>query len=406
MNNKNFGRPRRLLLEITKFEFIRQVKKPSFWATVLLVPLMVVAMFLISYFMSPSTSELPTIDENTKIAITDDAGILPAGTPYQINGDKAAGIEMIKNGEVDLYFYIPADFETTKKVDFYHISEGLDLFNNDGQIIKTVLNQATAPKFTDLEVTALTGNFEVTDNKLTTTGEPSNAIGKAIIPFTILVIYFFYVTLFGGRLLMTVVEEKENRISEMILTSVSAKHLIVGKILAMMGLGIIQIFSLLIPVVVGVIIFRDNPMVSAILSSIEINPFTIITNLILLAFSTFLATGLLTYIGTITPTAKDASQFIGPVIIGVVFPLYFMQAFFAAEPSAFVQFLTFFPLSAPTAMMLRSAFGTLTLPELIIGLAEITILAIIVIRFTVTSFQKNAINFGFALPKFFKSRRH
>ena len=405
MNNKNFGRPRRLLLEITKFEFIRQVKKPSFWATVLLVPLMVVAMFLISYFMSPSTSELPTIDENTKIAITDDAGILPAGTPYQINGDKAAGIEMIKNGEVDLYFYIPADFETTKKVDFYHISEGLDLFNNDGQIIKTVLNQATAPKFTDLEVTALTGNFEVTDNKLTTTGEPSNAIGKAIIPFTILVIYFFYVTLFGGRLLMTVVEEKENRISEMILTSVSAKHLIVGKILAMMGLGIIQIFSLLIPVVVGVIIFRDNPMVSAILSSIEINPFTIITNLILLAFSTFLATGLLTYIGTITPTAKDASQFIGPVIIGVVFPLYFMQAFFAAEPSAFVQFLTFFPLSAPTAMMLRSAFGTLTLPELIIGLAEITILAIIVIRFTVTSFQKNAINFGFALPKFFKSRR-
>ena len=246
---------------------------------------------------------------------------------------------------------------------------------------------------------ALTGNFEVVDNKLTTTGEESKALGHAVIPITILVIFFFFVTLFGGRLLMTVVEEKENRISEMILTSVSTKHLIVGKIFSMMLLGLIQIATLIIPLIVMLIIYKDNQVVTMVLSQIVIDPITIISSLMLLVFSTFLATGLLTYIGTITPTAKDASQFIGPVIIGVVFPLYFMSAFMATEPSGFVYFLTYFPLSAPTAMMLRSAFGTLTTPELIIGLAEITILSAIVIKFTVKSFQKNAINFGLALPK-------
>lgn len=385
---------------VTKFEFVRQVKKPSFWATIILIPAMIVGMFVISMLVSNNNhAEGPTIDENTKILITDEAGILPKEYPMLSSVTKDEGIKKVTDGEIDLYFYIPANFKDEKKVDFYHISEGLEIFNMDGQLIKTILSQAVSPKFSELDVTALTGNFEITDNKLTATGEESNALGHAVIPITILVVYFFFVTLFGGRLLMTVVEEKENRISEMILTSVSTKHLIVGKIFSAMLLGLIQIATLIIPLIVMVIIYRDNPVVSMVLSQIVIDPVTIISNLALLVFSIFLATGLLTYIGTITPTAKDASQFIGPVIISVVFPLYFMSAFLATEPSGFVYFLTYFPLSAPTALMLRSAFGTLTTPELIIGLAEITVLSIIVIKVTVKSFQRNAINFSFALPK-------
>lgn len=390
----------KMLWTVTKFEFIRQIKKPSFWATIILIPAMVIGMFVISMLVSSSNASTdPSINEDTKVAITDEAGILPKEFPMLANGSKEDEIKKVVDGETDLYFYIPADFKEGKKVDFYHVSEGLELFNMDGQAIKAILKQAVSSKFSDLDITVLTGGFDVTDNKLTTTGEESKALGRAVIPLTILVIFFFFVTLFGGRLLMTVVEEKENRISEMILTSVSTKHLIVGKIFSMMLLGLIQIATLIIPLIVMLIIYKDNQIVNMVLSQIVIDPITIITNLALLAFSTFLTTGFLTYIGTITPTAKDASQFIGPVIIGVVFPLYFMSAFMATEPSGFVYFLTYFPLSAPTALMLRSAFGTLTTPELLIGLAEIAILSVIVIRFTVRSFQRNAINFGMALPK-------
>lgn len=388
------------LWTVTKFEFVRQVKKPSFWATIILIPAMIIGMFLISMLISNNNkADGPTIDENTKIVVTDEAGILPKESPLVAKITKEEGSKKVVDGEIDLYFYIPADFKDTKKVEFYHVSEGLELFNMDGQAIKSILSQSVSPKFSDLDVLALTGNFEVNDNKLTKTGEESKALGHAVIPIIVLVVFFFFVTLFGSRLLMTVVEEKENRISEMILTTVSTKHLIVGKIFSMMLLGIIQIMTLIIPVVAMAIIYKDNPMVSMILSQMVIDPITIITNLALLVFSIFLTTGFLTYIGTITPTAKDASQFIGPVIIGVVFPLYFMSAFMATEPSGFVYFLTYFPLSAPTALMLRSVFGTLTTPELVIGLIEIAILSAIVIRFTVKSFQQNAINFSLSLPK-------
>ncbi|MBQ8985280.1 ABC transporter permease [Candidatus Saccharibacteria bacterium] len=392
------------LLKVVKFEFIRQIKKPSFWATIILIPLLVVGMMAISFMTSGGVKANPTLDENTKVAITDEVGILPKEMPIVVDYTREEGKNKVIDKELDLYFYIPADFKESKKVDFYHISEGLEIFNNDGQAIKGILNQAVASEFDVVDVLALTGQFDVVDNKLTATGEVSNALGKAIIPFVFLVCFFFLITLFGGRMLMTVVEEKENRISEMILTTVSTKHLIVGKIIAMMLLGVIQILTLIIPVIVAVIIYRDNEIVSGILSTIEIDPVSIIINLALFILSVFLSIGFLTYIGTITPTAKDASQFIGPVIIGVVFPLYFMQSFMATDPNFLVYFLTYFPLSAPTALMLRSAFGTLSSPELIIGLVEIAILSFIVIRATVHSFQKNAINFGIVLPKFLRRR--
>lgn len=393
------------LLSVVKFEFIRQIKKPSFWATILLIPLMVVAMFAISMLTSKDSHSDVKLNEDTKVAITDEAGVMPKENPMLVNYSEEEGKQKVVSGETDLFFYIPADFKDTKTVSFYHVSEGLELFNMDGQAIKGILNQSVAPKFKDLDVLALTGSFEVKDNKLTKTGEESNALGKAIIPIVFFVLFFFLVTLFGGRMLMTVVEEKENRISEMILTTVSTKHLIVGKILSMMLLGVVQMLAIIIPVIAAVIIYKDNEIVSTILSSIELDPVTIISNVLLFLFSVFLVTGCLTYIGTITPTAKDASQFIGPVIIGVVFPLYFMSAFMATEPGGFVYFLTYFPLTAPSAMMLRGIFGTLTTPEFIIGLIEIAILSAIVIRVTVKSFQRNAINFNMAMPKLFKSSK-
>lgn len=388
------------ILKVMKFEVVRQLKKPAFWAAILLIPLLIGGIYFLSFVLGQDAVDMnPEIGEDTKIAITDDAGVFGSEMPYIINGDKEYGVEMVKNGEVDLYFYIPADFEETKKAEFYHISEGLDLFNFDGNILKALLKQNAMTKVDALDVISLTGDFEIVDNKLAANGEDANALGKAVIPIAILVIFFLFITLFGNRFLMAVVEEKENRISEMILTAVSAKHLIVGKILAMMVLGVIQIAVFVIPVVCLIYLNRENDMVAMVLGSIEIDPAAIAMNVILFVASVFFYAGACTFVGSLVSTARDASSFIGPAIIAMVFPLYFMQLFFVAEPSALVYFLTYFPLSAPIALMLRSAFGTLTTAEFIIGVAEVTIIAVVAIRLAVMTFQKNAINFETVKPK-------
>ncbi len=391
--------------KVAKFEIIRQLKKPAFWAATLLMPLLIGGIYFVSFISGQHAAEgqNPVLDENTKVAITDEAGVFSANAPFVINGDKEYGIEKIKNGEVDLYYYIPEDFLESKKAEFYHISEGLEIFNNDGNILKGLLLQDASSRVDSLDVLALTGGYEIVDNKLTKDGSESNALGKAIIPFFIGVVFFMFIALCGNRFLMTVVEEKENRISELILTSVSSKHLIVGKIIAMLVLGMVQILALVIPVLIIVFVNRDNQFINMIVSSIEIDPIMLTLSLVLFVASVVFYAGACTYVGSLVSTARDASSFIGPAIIMMVFPLYFMQMFMM-EPNTIVQIMTYFPFSAPVALMLRSGFGTISTAEFAIGILVVVVSSVVVIRMAVKSFQKNAINFSIVKPKLLKRR--
>ena len=393
------------IFKVTKFEITRQLKKPAFWAATLLIPLLIGFIYFISFVSSSEVDQEPTFDENTKIAITDDAKVLSNQTPYLIKGDKTQGIEMVKNGEADYYFYIPPDFAETKKTEFYHISNGLEIFNNNANILRSILASNASTHVDTLDVIALTNSYEVEDHKITTDGSDTNALGKAIIPFFIGILFFMFIALCGNRFLMTVVEEKENRISEMILTSISSKHLIIGKIISLLVLGFIQIAVLATPVLIIAFLNRDSALLNPILSIIEINPLTITLSIILFIASSIFYAGVCTFVGSLVSTARDASSFIGPAIIIMVLPLYFMQLFMATEPNFLVQFFTYFPFSAPIALMLRNGFGTLSTLEFCLGIIIVIISAIIAIRLAIRSFQKNSINFNIALPKFLRSHK-
>ena len=390
------------VLKVMKFEIVRQVKKPMFWVAILAMPVLICGGFLISALANSGAEGAKTVGDDTKIAITDEAGILPVDNPFKMYDSKDAGIEAVKEKKVDLYYYVPADFAETKKVESYRISDGLGIFDQQAETLKGILAEYVRQEVTDLEALALTGEYVINDNKFTSSGEDSNALGKAIIPAVFLVAFFIFVCVFGNRMLMTVVEEKENRVSEMLLTAVSARHLIIGKILALLTLGMIQILALLIPLAVLVAMNAENEMVAAVMGIIVVDPMSLISCILLFIFSILLFAGLCTYIGAITPTAKDASQFIGPIIIGVMMPLYFTQTFLSGEANGLVEFLTYFPLSAPISLMMRVAVGSITVPGLIAGIVEMIVLSVIVIRMTITTFQKNAINFSVAVPKFLK----
>ncbi len=386
---------------VTKFEIVRQLKKPSFWLSVLLVPAFMGLMALIGYFGAES-SVTEEMSEDTTIAILDEAGVLPKENPFALYETKEEGTAAVKNGDVDLFYYIPADFAESRKLEFYQVADGLHLFDFSSEAIKGILRNFVGAALPEKDVLAITGDYEIETTQFTSSGEDANVLGRAIVPGAILLAFFLFLVLGGNRLTMTIVEEKENRISEMILTAVSPKTLIVGKIIAMIALGFIQILAFMIPVIVLIVLNRDNSMVSAIISSIEIDPLMIIASVVLFLFSILFITGILTLVGAATPNAREASNFMAPAIIGSVFPFYFMQIFLAGEITPLVTFITFFPLSAPTGLMLRNTLGTLSVPELIFGLIEIAMISVLMIYLTTRTFQKNAINFS--MPKLFRKK--
>jgi ATP-dependent Na+ efflux pump len=396
---------------VAKFEVIRQLKKPSFWIALFLLPVVIIGFIGLSSLSNSSfgndiSKNNKTANENT-FGITDKAGVInEASLTEKVSKieTKEEGIEKVKNGEIKEYYYIPEDFFESKKVEGYNVStDGGSLFVQSVGNITSLLTASAMMRVSPIDASILTNQIKVENTTFDENGEKANLLGKAIIPIAVLAIYYILVCVFGNRMLLAVVEEKENRISEMILTAVSAKELIIGKIIALIVLGFLQMAVFIVPVIIFVLINHDNPMVSNVVGMVEFEPISFIMNIALLIFSYFLFAGFSVLVGSMMPTARDASQYISIVIIGSMLPFFFMNTVISSNVNIMTYALSYFPLSAPIAMMLRNAFGLLPWYEFMIGIIEIGAFSAITIYLATKSFQKNAINFS--LPKLRLKRR-
>ena len=202
--------------------------------------------------------------------------------------------------------------------------------------------------------------------------------------------FYILIVVLGNRLTAAMVEEKENRISELILTSIKPIHLIVGKIISLMILGLIQLTVLIVPLIIAYIIAIQYDAVPGNIV-LTFDALTIAEYLILLFASYFLFTSLCVIIGTITSSAKDANSFMGVIVILTILPMFFISSFASHDIQPFTYFLTYFPPSAPLAIMLRGVFGTLPDWELLVGLVDIIVFGFIFSRIATAIFCRNAI---------------
>ncbi len=389
--------------KVTKFEVVRQLKKPSFWIALLALPILMVGMSGLSILSSNSLSNNIASQkdkvEDVKLGITDKANLI-SDSLYNEKikkiADKETGISAVKNGEIDEYFYIADNFLQEKVIEEYtkeRENESLVAGSGSGNI-KNLLGASVGSRVSPSDITILTNSYKINTTKFDKKGNKANPMGRAVVPIIVLAIFYLLVCVFGNKMLMAVVEEKENRISEMILTAVSARDLIIGKIIALILLGFLQMSVFLIPSVLLLYLNRENPMISNVIGMIEFEPIPLIMNIVLLLFSYFMYTGASTLVGALVPTAREASQYIGIVIMGVMIPFFFISSVITAEPNFMTYILSYFPLSAPIALMLRNAFGFLPWYEFLIGIVEIGLFAGLVVYLSAKYFQKNAITFS------------
>ncbi|MCL1839403.1 ABC transporter permease [Candidatus Saccharibacteria bacterium] len=407
---------------VIRFEIIRNLKKPTFWIAALILPVLLVGYIAFAGFVGYNanlTAEGGTDTEKLNLGLYDAADYLttnvipqPDNTTQEVKlfDSKEQGIDAVKNDEISVFYYIPANFDEILTAEIYAKSASFNIFANYETPLRTLLMLSAATRIdpTDLAVvtnviTIDTTNFTVDNTEVDLVAE----ISRMIIPGLALVLFYILIVSFGNRLTTAMVEEKENRISEMILTSLKPRDLITGKIISLIILGFIQLAILIIPIVVLTIFgFSNNIIPSDFV--IDFNFWTVLSTLILLLASFFLFTALCVTIGVLVPTAKDASQFAGIVIILTILPLFFINSFMSANSAdSMTYFLSYFPPSAPIALMFRNVFGTLPINEYFIGLIIIFISSYFVIKFSVYVYSRTAIEFTSRvnLKKLFSSPR-
>lgn len=381
------------------FEVVRTLKKKSFWITAISFPVVISLVFAVVFFSNQATEQasLDTKNQRFSLAITDESGIITPGILSQLNAqrvtDKAEGIRSVSSGKIDAFFYYPADI-TRQKVEVYAKDVGLFDNNRYQGTAEAILQQSAVGKV-DGKTLAILQNKVGYDSVTYKDGMKYDGFKQLIAPGIFLILFYILIAMFGNQMLTSTTEEKENRVIEMILTTIKARTLIIGKILSLIVLAFIQIIVILIPLVAIYLLFGDKLSLPNIdLTNIPLDPVRITIGAALFAASFMLFTGLLVAIGAAMPTAKEASGFFGIVIMFIFGPLYAFSLFISAPQSSVVMFLSYFPLTAPIPLMLRNAVGNLSISESLLGITILAISSIVVLTLAIRLFRYGALEYS------------
>lgn len=381
------------------FEVVRSLKKKSFWITAIAFPIIIALVFAIVFFSNQATNKAAESTKNQQfsIAITDKSGVITpqllAVTKATATTTKAEGIADVQQGKFDAYFYYPADV-TTHKVEVY--AKDVGLFDNSRyQAVAALLLQQSVAHKVDRQTTAILQNTVGYEAVTYKNGTVYNGVSQLIAPGIFLVLFYVLIVMFGNQMLTSTTEEKENRVIEMILTTIQARTLIVGKILSLIVLALVQMTAILLPIIIIYLSFRTQLALPNIdLTNIPLDPLRIGIGAALFAASFMLFTGLLVAIGAAVPTAKEASGFFGVVMIFLFGPLYAISLFVSAPDSLLVKILSFFPFTAPIPLMLRNAVGNLSPQAALLGVAILAISATIVLAIAIRLFRYGALEYS------------
>ena len=305
---------------------------------------------------------------------------------------KEAGINDVKNGKIDAYIYFPKDI-SKQKVEVYGKDVGLFQNGKYGAVAQSLLSQSVASTVGQAQVAILQNKVQLSSTTYLD-GKEHGGINEMIAPGLFLVIFFMLVTFFGNQMLTSSTEEKENRTVEMLLTMVKTDTLITGKILSLMVLALIQMLVIVLPVAAGYLAFGSKLQLPNMdLSLLVFDPVRIGLALVIFLASFMMFTGMLVTLGAMMPTAKEANQWFGLVIMLIFGPFYGITAFVSFPDSPFVKFLSLFPFTAPIPLLLRNAVGNLLAWEGLLGVELLIVAAEFVLWLAVRIFRYGAMSY-------------
>lgn len=385
------------LATVIGFEFTRTLRKPGFWIATLAVPVVIALIVMLSVVSNTSISGSADAQKNARVgfAYTDASGLIPPELAAAFGGhpadDAEAALEQVKDGHLDAYFAYPRD-PGRQPVTVTGNDRGIFDNGTYQAVAEQLLLTAAQQKIGSPGLAAAAGGQVRIDSTIYRNGEVTGGFTDLIAPLGLVVVFFLVIMLLSNQMLNSTLEEKENRVTEMILTTVNPTTLVMGKITAVFMVGVVQILVFLTPAVVGYLFFRDQLAIPNLdLSRLRLDPVTMVIGILLLLGGFVLFSGILVAIGTIVPTAKEAGVVFGPLMFSLFVPFYIVSLIVSDPSSLIVQVFTFFPLTAPVTAMLRNGLGTLDPAAGVVVIVEVFLLGALMLRLAVSLFRYGAI---------------
>jgi ABC-2 type transport system permease protein len=383
---------------VVRFEFVRAVKKPAFWIGTLALPLVVVIVsLLVGVGQAAGTDSAVSSSSATKTPFhyVDHSGLVSESVAAKWGGtpsdDPAADRAAVRSGHLGAFIEFPAT-PSSSPVTVLGADRGLFANNGYGALAGRVLEQSVAAQVGDAEAVRILRSPPGADVTTYADGQVAPGWLSVVPPLLYVAAFFGLVILLATRMVTVVVEEKENRISEMILTTVTAGTLIRGKVIAMLLVGLVQVGVFLVPGLLAVAVVL--PLVAGRVGTISLDPWRMVAGALLLVGGVLLASALFVAVGASVPTIKDASTLQSAALFAVIIPLYAAFFVMTTPSSPVAAFFTYFPTFTPVTAMVRNAVGSLSVVETVVCIVEVFVVAGVLLWFAEYLFRHSVAQYG------------
>lgn len=398
------------ILLIIQREYITRVRKRAFIIMMLAVPLLLAGMTkLIAYVAEDSNQvskpqTVKVIDQSHqfegKLKNAKNIQFIPTDEPL----DKAkAGLKDNEDLSVLLiskdYAHVPVQFFSKKKPSFALTGEVENQMNRIASTNTMLANHID----TALINKAQRNKVSVSAMEVTETGTKDADVGTSMgVGIACAILIYMSLFIYGAQVMRGVIEEKTNRIIEVIISSVKPFQLMLGKIIGVGLVGLTQFTAWIVLSVIATKLAGNSASggIMGALQTLQNIPF----GYILFCFLFYFITGYLLYsalfaaVGSAVDSETETQQFMFPITMPLLFTyLLSVTVLFRAPDSLLAVWLSMIPFTAPIAMMIRVPFGgvpdwqlALSMFMMIIGFLFTTYVAARIYRVGVLMYGKKA----------------
>ena len=341
------------------------------------------------------------LDSNsTTIGYVDQSGLL-ASIPSISEGDELRFVSFVSPKEarialeaqqIDAYYVLPTDYRNSRQAELVFVEPPsgsasrtfidavrLNLLSGQSSpVIERLMNRP------DLTVRAM--NL----GKTFPSGGPD---AGSIAPIAGTVLFAFLVLTISSTFMVALVEEKENRTMEVMVTSMSTQQMMAGKVLGIFAMAVL-LFLFWSAVFLTAIWFSANVLDIAWFRSIDIHwrDIGLLILVMIPSFITFAA--LMTLLGSTLVDSQEAQQ-IGPMMFMVLFLPLYLFFFIAQNPNGTMAVIfSLFPLTSVPTMAVRSGFMQIPTWQYLSSAGIATICAVILIWLAGKAFRLSMLRYG------------
>ena len=384
---------------IFRHEFLCTIKRTGFIIMTVIVPL--VALLAIGVFQLISGIAQPPVQEVTTIGYVDESG----GFDQYTNQGKITLIrfdtpddatEALVEGDIKEYFVIPQDYVSIGVINRYTLEK--QLYPPPATmtaINKFLLSNLLGGKIPPETIDRVEAPLNLVTIRLTVTGAiapEQGGLGNLIIPGVFSILLGLSIVFSSTYLLQGLSEEKENRLIEILLSSVSARQLLTGKVLGIGAAGLAQVVVWVVSVPLLLSLASSN--FGGFISTIQLPANFIVLGIVYFILGYLLFAVVSAGVGAISSNSREGQQLIGIFTLPLFIPLWFMSLLMLFPNNPIWVVLTIFPLTAPVEVIIRLGVSNVPAWELAASIAVLGLSIIGVLLLTIRVFRTYLLMYG------------